>query len=91
MADEPEDEGLGEIQTAEPTDADFYEVEDGFIIFPHGAQWFAETYDFSALRVRMSTRDVEGMDCKTGQWRKPSQTGQTGQLKAIKREPNPKA
>lgn len=86
MADEPDDEeGLGEIETAEPTDSEYYEVEDGYIVFPHGAQWFAETYDFSALRISMKKPgEIEGMDVTSGKWRKPSQGKPSGNLAAIK-------
>ena len=36
MAD-PDDEELGDIEAAEPTEPEWYEVEGGYIIFPHGA------------------------------------------------------
>jgi hypothetical protein len=87
MTDEPDDEGLGEIQSTEPTDADWFEVEDGYIIFPHGAQWFAETYDASAIRVSMKKPgDIEVMDCMSGKWRKPSQGKQSAELREIRGE-----
>lgn len=88
MTDEPEDDDLGEIENTEPTDGEYYEVEDGYIIFPHGAQWFAETYDASAIRVSMKKPgEIEVMDCVTGKWRKPSQGKPAAELRAIKPEP----
>lgn len=88
MADELEDDDLGDVETVEPTDSEFYEVEDGYIIFPHGAQWFAETYDASAVRVSMKKPgEIEVMDCVSGKWRKPSQGKQAAELRAIKQEP----
>jgi len=85
MAEKPEDDDLGDVETAEPTDSEFYEVEDGYIIFPHGAQWFAETYDASAIRVSMKKPgEIEIMDCESGKWRKPSQGKPTAELRAIR-------
>ena len=88
MAEEPEDDDLGDVESAEPTDSEFYEVEDGYIIFPHGAQWFAETYDASAIRVSMKKPgEIDVMDCVTGKWRKPSQGKPVAELRAIKQAP----
>lgn len=86
MADEPDDdEELGEIETAEPTVSSYYEVEDGYVIFPHGEQWFAETYDCSAIRISMKKPgEIEVMDVVTGKWRKPSQGKPSAELAAIK-------
>lgn len=85
MTDEPEDDELGEIETVEPTDADYYEVEGGYIIFPHGAQWYAETYDASAIRITMAKGgEVEIQDAVTGKWRKPSQGKTSADLRTIK-------
>lgn len=88
MADEPEDDGdLGEIENAEPTDSEYYEVEGGYIIFPHGAQWYAETYDASAIRVTMAKGgEIEVQDVLTGKWRKPSQGKPSAELRAIRGE-----
>lgn len=86
MADEPE-EGLGEIELAESCDAEWFEVEDGYIIFPHGTEWFAECYDASAIRVNMKKRDVEIMDCESGAWRKPSQGKPSAQVRELNRKP----
>lgn len=86
MADEPEtpDDDLGEVESVEPTEPDYYEVEDGYIVFPHGAQWFAETYDASAVRITMKKPgEIEIMDVVTGKWRKPSQGKPSGSLAAI--------
>jgi len=86
VPDEPEDEEeLGEIENAEPTNSEYYEVENGYVIFPHGEQWFAETYDASAIRVSMKQPgDIEIMDCATGKWRKPSQGKPPAEVRAIK-------
>lgn len=87
MADESDDDELGEVESAEPTDADYYEVEGGYIIFPHGAQWYAETYDASAVRVTMAKGgDIEIQDVLTGKWRKPSQGKPSAELRAIRGE-----
>lgn len=89
MTDEPDDPDgeLGEIENAEPTDSEYYEVEDGYIIFPHGSQWYAETYDASALRVTMAKGgDIEIQDVLTGKWRKPSQGKPSAELRAIRGE-----
>jgi hypothetical protein len=89
MADEPEDPDgeLGEIENVEPTDSDYYECEGSYIIFPHGAQWYAETYDASAVRVTMAKGgDIEIQDVLTGKWRKPSQGKPGAELRSIKAE-----
>ena len=87
MADDPDDDELGEIETAEPTDSEFYEVEGGYIILPHGAQWYAETYDASALRITMAKGgEIEIQDAVTGKWRKPSQGKPSAELRAIRGE-----
>lgn len=86
MTEEPDDE-LGEVESAEPTDADYYEVEGGYIIFPHGAQWYAETYDASAVRVTMAKGgDIEIQDVATGKWRKPSQAKASADVRVIRGE-----
>ena len=86
MADETEEpEGVGDIQVAEPTEPEYYEVENGYVVFPHGAQWFAECYDASAIRISMKQPgDIEIMDCATGKWRKPSQGKPPAEVTAIK-------
>lgn len=87
MADEPDppDDELGEITTAEPTDSEYYEVDGGYIIFPRGAQWFAETYDASAIRVVMKKPgEIEVMDVITGKWRNPGQGKPVAELRAIR-------
>lgn len=89
MANEPDDpEGeLGEIENAEPTDSEYYEVEGGYIIFPHGTQWYAETYDASAIRVTMAKGgEIEIQDAVTGKWRKPAQGKLGVELRAIRGE-----
>ena len=88
MTDEPKDDDeLGEIQCAEPKDSEYYEVEGGYIIFPHGAQWYAETYDGSAIRVTMAKGgEIEIQDVATGKWRKPSQGKPGAELRAIRGE-----
>ncbi|HWU69207.1 MAG TPA: hypothetical protein VN046_10040 [Stenotrophobium sp.] len=84
MADEP-DEDLGAIELAEPTEPEYYEVEDGYIIFPHGVEWFAECYDSSAIRVTMKKPgEIEIMDAETGQWRRPSQGKPKAKVTEIK-------
>lgn len=84
MADEPEDDELPEIETAEPTEMEYFEVENGYLIFPHGAQWFAECYDASAIRVSMKQPgDIEVMDVLTGKWRKPNQGKPPAEVTAI--------
>lgn len=86
MADDPEDDDeLGEIEAVEPTDSEYYEVEGAYIIFPHGAQWYAETYDASAIRVTMAKGgEIEIQDAVTGKWRKPAQGKPAAELRAIR-------
>lgn len=85
MADEPEEDELGEIEVSEAGGLEFFEVEDGYIIFPHGAEWFAECYDASAIRVSMKKPgEIEIMDAETGKWRKPSQGKPSAEVTAIK-------
>jgi hypothetical protein len=89
MTDEPDDPDgeLGEIENVEPTDSEYYEVEGGFIIFPHGAQWYAETYDASAIRVTMAKGgEIEVQDVLTGKWRKPSQSNARSDVRVIRSE-----
>lgn len=85
MADEPEDDEIGEVEIAEATDPDWYEVEGGYIILPHGAQWYAETFDAAAIRILMAKGgEIEVQDVLTGKWRKPSQGRPSAELRAIK-------
>lgn len=83
MSDDETDD-LGEIQTEPPTDSMFYETDTGYLIFPHGEQWFAETYDFSAIRITYKTGEIEGMDALTGSWRKPAQRAQNASVRTLR-------
>lgn len=86
MADEPEppEDELGEVESVEPTDPEYYDTDAGYLIFPHGSQWYAETYDFSALRITSKTGEVEGQDVVSGKWRKASQGKSSAGVVSIK-------
>lgn len=54
MADEPDDDDLGEIEVEDFSDSEYVEVEGAMIIAPRGWGWFADTVDAAAIRVNMA-------------------------------------
>lgn len=82
--DEPEDEGV----EVEPfSDSEFYEVSDGYVIFPRGAGCFADEHGASAVRVRMGKPgevDVLVMEGEQWVWRDVTAKRKGGKLMQIK-------
>lgn len=82
MADEPEDEDLGELAVEGESDAEWLSTDKYELCFPHGTAWFADTYGFTALRVEYKTGAIEGCDNETGIWRGTQR--KPGEVRAIK-------
>jgi len=91
MTDEPEqpDDELGdEIECEGPSDADWYEVEDGYLVFPRGVGWFADEHGASAIKVKMpkgGSVEILVMDGEGWNWRDVTAQKRKGELTVLKK------